>query len=563
MVRPFVIGLALAVVYPTVAHAEVDLRWSGRLQTDIRFRVEDKTQGEWYQEFELPAGVARNENQFKLKLEALSDRWAGVADLDFVWMGIPEEPAGVDDLSLREKSAPWRLETQALYIEAFDIFVDGFDLRIGQQKIFWGAGDQFNPTHNLSAEDLEDPLLFGDQQANVMARADYTPWHFLTFTGILVPVFKPALLPRSAFLGVAAPDRLPFLDAGFRHSLRAQQDFAGRGGKPTVVVETDPELPELSFGNMQWSFAVRAMVGLHDIGLSYYNGRSDMPVPVRNVTRSESFERRCNPDDEEDCIDGFLETSVEMEYPEIQVIGLNMTGPLPLLSWLSDDIAPFGYRLEMGLYIPEEESLSITQEGLPGPSELGPSEVVDDHVFLKWTAGLDYSFGNNVYVNLQWVHGMVDDFGAGDFIWEGEKVRKSTVVGTDDEVAECALLDENKGERCVVETTRPSIPDYIVLGADFKFLNQAGLFRLFTILDVSGVDVTRWDPDAEERVTEHEGVFTTEGFSAIVFPSLGYNFGDGLELSAGAIFKLGKKYTKFGDPAAGGTLAWTQAKYSF
>ena len=62
-----------------------------------------------------------------------------------------------------------------MYIEARDLFVKGLDFRIGQQLVQWGVGDQFNPTNTLNANDVEDPLLFGEQQANLMALLEYTP----------------------------------------------------------------------------------------------------------------------------------------------------------------------------------------------------------------------------------------------------------------------------------------------------------------------------------------------------------------------------------------------------
>ena len=34
-------------------------------------------------------------------------------------------------------------------------------------------------------------------------------------------------------------------------------------------------------------------------------------------------------------------------------------------------------------------------------------------------------------------------------------------------------------------------------------------------------------------------------------------------LSGGTLVKLGQPYTKFADPAAGNSIIWTRAKYSF
>ncbi len=66
-----------------------------------------------------------------------------------------------------------------------------------------------------------------------------------------------------------------------------------------------------------------------------------------------------------------------------------------------------------------------------------------------------------------------------------------------------------------------------------------------------------------QRTMTHYSLFTTQGFSASIFPELDYNFGNGLELGAGALVLLGARTTKFGDPAAGGTEVFTRGRYSF
>jgi hypothetical protein len=64
-------------------------------------------------------------------------------------------------------------------------------------------------------------------------------------------------------------------------------------------------------------------------------------------------------------------------------------------------------------------------------------------------------------------------------------------------------------------------------------------------------------------VPTFHSLFSSEGFSASIYPELDYNFGNGLELGAGALLLLGGSWTKFGDPAAGGSLVFTRARFSF
>jgi hypothetical protein len=259
----------------------------------------------------------------------------------------------------------------------------------------------------------------------------------------------------------------------------------------------------------------------------------------------------------------------------MHVYGLNVAGEFNPFSWISEDINGIGYRVEGALVVPRRSTVKITQDalalvfpqpageydyendGVPGGRE---PAVVESTPFLKWVVGLDYTFGRHVYVNAQWVHGIVDEYGAGDFISDGWAVRESGATSDTTAILGCALLRD--GTQCAREILRPRLGDYVVLGVDLRFLNDAALLRLFTIWDVSGVVEEQWVAERGERVRTSHSFFTEEGFSAVLYPELNYNFGNGLELGAGALVQLGKDYTKFGDPAAGGSTVFTRARYS-
>jgi hypothetical protein len=581
-------SLVGAAVIP--AHAQPELLWGGGIQTDTHLRVEEVGEGPFYGPEPLGTGVARNEGRLKLKLSALGDRYTGVADIDFVWLGVARDLNGLSDLGLREKTDPYRLETHDLYIDAPDAFGEGIDLRVGFQKVLWGVADQFNPTNNLNPEDLEDPLLFGDQQANFMVKLDWSETYGesseFTLTAVVIPVFKPALLPGSAALGLAQTDRLPFVDARWNQVIASQQALASSMGLGIAVTEVRPDVPEPTFENVQAAAALSTNIGEHDVALSYYVGRHDLPL----VSRQDTVARAglvCDPMDETECL-ALMDTAVTLSYPRMQVIGLNVTGEIDLLGWISDGIHPLGYRLEAGLFLPEGQRVRLVNDFSNLTTNVFPSgeygyevvegsggqapEVLTDQPFAKWTLGLDYSIGEHVYVNAQWVHGLVDEFGAGDFITEGYTVRGSGVISDEVPVllgCSGTLTDgegnpiPTDGASCGESLLVPRLADYLVLGVDTKFMNQSALFRLFTIFALNGVIEDTFDEEAGERVRIHHDAISPKGFSMVVFPSLGYNFGDGLEMTIGAFFGLGEPHTKFGDPATGGDLAWGRASYRF
>jgi hypothetical protein len=601
----------LGAVSAPEAQAEIEFNWGGHIKSDLRFRIEEKRTGGAYDEYVLPVGVSRNENAAKLKMDVVSGGWAGVLDLDFVFVGISEDVQTLGNMSLRGDVDPYRVEAHALFIEALDLF-EGFDMRIGYQKLLWGVGDQFNPTNNLNADDMEDELLFGDQQANAMIRLDWTPIDEISMTAALVPVFRPSLLPPSGRLALAATDRLPMDDGPTRRRIVAEQNLTTSNGYPTVVQEIHVKTPDLALDNMQAGFQFATLLGEHDLAFNYFIGHHDVPVPVLNhtVQHENTIEgsAACPPwwremqDDptvqQETPPACLLRTETTVEFPRMQTVGLNMAGEVDLLGWISDGIHPIGYRFELGVFFPEEKRLTMTQgelvvtlpSGIPltlpageydyagtvieevvgatgAPMEAQPPVVLPDTPFAKWSLGIDYSFGSHVYLNMQWVHGLADEFGAGDWITEGYAVRSSWIDAEENDAFQCGLPASigglGSGRTCATEMLRPRLGDYLVLGLDFKFLNDAALLRLFTMWDLTGLVQERWDEESQSRVRTAFHPFTDEAFSAVIYPSFSYNFGFGLTLTAGALLKFGKAWTKFGDPAAGGSVVWSSAKFAF
>ena len=584
---------------------ELRLELGGAIQSDLRFRPDDKSVGSFYNRLEWKPGIARNENRLEFKLRARYGDVAAVVELRAAWLGWAEQVLAIGELADRNRIDPYYFEARAAYLDMNDFLVEGLDLRVGQQLVLWGVGDQFNPTNNLNANDVEDVLLFGDQRANFMIRADYNFLEQFSISGVLVPVFQGAQIPRSSPLGTAMIDRVSVLEDDLRKRIVFENtltsyryQFLGMNipATPAVVSGSKIVLPERNFENMPFSFRLAGNMLGQDVALSYYRGRHDFPQPVRNHAHQRMFDTpSCDPasgvtsgefDPSLPCIDGVIETEVEMRYPRMQVIGFNMAGEIPL-DWIDESLLGIGYRIELGVYMPEAVEFEIYQDTMfagsllleqpAGEYDYGlggeKPHVVDERVFAKWVVGLDYSFGPHWMVNLMWVHGMADEFGAGDFLRKGYQLRQSRFVGESPYDCLFANLDISDpdgaakaatvcGERSTEEILRPRIGDYAVAGVDFKFADQKALLRLFVLWDVSGYYRSYYDEQAGQRVLEYLSLFG-DGFSMILFPEFHYNFGNGFELGAGALLQLGKRFTKFGDPAAGGSLLWTRVRFSF
>ena len=591
---------------------KLEVQLGGRISTDLRVRVKEVGSGDWYDPHILPVGISRQENIAKATVDASIGRFRGYLELDFVLLGRDERLDGLAALSAQDQVVPTRFESQGAYLAAHDLLVRGLDFQAGHMLLQWGAGDQFNPTNNLNANDLEDPLLFGQQQANLMFKVDYTVLDLVTFTGVLVPIFRPALTPSSSSLATAAVDRLPFLDEDLRHRIHSSNALATKTGTPTIVSEIEIEEPEPTPDNMQFAFRLAATLGLQDLAVSYYNGRFDFPVANLNHNTIDRT-KRClfdppaplaRPVDEngdeieygtDQCVSGLVNSYNRLYYPKVQVVGFNAAGEIPGVE--------IGYRLEVGVYIPEAVSSRIIKpvvaiDPTPGPEfdyDLdgvagGDAPLTSsDQVFAKWSLGLDRKVGP-VMFNVMWVHGLADEFGAGDWATkspdvntgddeaakhDGWIVRRGNVL--DEILAEVALLpaeghpslfdcattDVATARMCTEEILRPRLGDYLVFGFDIGFLRDKGLIRVFTLWDLSGYTFTTWDADSAQRVRTHYNLFTPEGFSATLLPELQFNFGNGFDVAAGALIPLGASYTKFGDPASGGPQVYFKAKYSF
>jgi hypothetical protein len=558
---------------------ELKYELSGKIQTDLRFRLQNESVGNYWDQASLPAGIERNQNLLTVKFKASYGKFAGVASADLYLNAVGTKLKAFDDLQKYNAVQPFSLEPQQMYVEGKGLFVKGLDLRIGNQIVAWGVADQFNPTNNLNPDDLRDPLLFGKQQPNFMVKLDYWVTKSFSISGVLVPVFKPALLPASAALGAADIGRMPFTDNTFRHRIESEFGYAASStiGYPTVVSKLTPVLPDTTADNMQFAYRIAGTIGEQDLALSYYLGRTDFPQPFSNHT-SQSDGQKCDPQKPTSCINGRLKTDVLLGYPRMHVFGLNAAGEFNPFKKISESIHGIGYRVEAALVVPAKSTLRLTQDALPAllqfageydyagtnkPGSGSPPTVVENTPFLKWTVGLDYSFGEHVYTNVMWVHGLADEYGAGDFMHEGWQVRQSGVVNPAGPVIQSRCVVVKNGDKCAKETLLPKLGDYLVLGADFKFLEDAALLRVFTVWALSGVTFDTWDEMQQKRVRTHYSLFSKEGFSASIYPELDYNFGNGLELGAGALVLLGKSYTKFGDPAAGGSLFFTRARYSF
>ncbi len=445
-------------------------------------------------------GFGRQENRLEFRFTYTPDRHLQiVGDVEPVFFGLAQTRE-LDDLATQRLLTPFHVESDAAYIALLDL-VPGLDIKVGRQVLVWGTADKFNPTNNINADDLEDRPLFTEPIANQMVVVDYAPLgDKLWFEGVYVPTFFPALLPPSA----AAALRDPQTDVPFAHEADAAKLDRLQGyllANPMLVptVYGHVRQPRKRFTTGQSAIKIASSLGGIDMSMSYYNGRHDIPSPV--VARSSTKDPRVGDGMQRECC---YQSDVTLIYPRMQVIGLDFTTQLPFLGNM-------GFWGEGALFFPQKQKLYIE---FPIAIDLTPSNPNDVPVrnmtgttirstpYIKATTGIDYTFGKHVYVQAQYLRGFIDEFGA------------------------------------------DHIGNYLVAGSDLIFFGRHFIFRTFGVVDF---------PTGKG-----------DNGSFVIFPELILvpPWGS-VTFELGTFFLLGKSDTKFGQKAAGSSIAFFKVVGAF
>ena len=88
-------GLVVPVLTPVLTPAEAradELKFdlSGKIQSDLRFRLQDESVGSFYDKVELGKGVERNQNLISFKVKASWGKFSGVASTDIYLNSVGE-----------------------------------------------------------------------------------------------------------------------------------------------------------------------------------------------------------------------------------------------------------------------------------------------------------------------------------------------------------------------------------------------------------------------------------------------------------------------------------------
>ncbi len=171
--------------------------------------------------------------RLQLKLEgSASDFVSFFSAVDFNW-----------DLADPEYSQKMKIYPVESYV---DISLEKFDIRLGNQFIFWGTTDWINPTDNINPWDYKNiSAEIEDYRVPIVAaRFDFYPSDFSSLQFVWLPVFQPNRIPL----------QLPSQMGAFK------------------VKQESAVYPENKLSNSEFAFRFSSQFFFGDFSLSYFHG---------------------------------------------------------------------------------------------------------------------------------------------------------------------------------------------------------------------------------------------------------------------------------------------------
>ena len=330
-----------------------NLQINGYIQADDRVKIKDKTIS--WEEYRLNlTGQAELE-----KVKFYSEVWLRNFGSN--------NAKKISDLSDRNYVEPFDIKIREAYVDVKDFIVDNLDLKVGRQRIAWGTADRLNPTDNLNPDDLEDIWDYGRHLGSNAIKLSYYIGDF-TFTGVFIPTFTPAVLPRGDWIKIFATE-----------FSKTEHNYFEISDSIIKIQNPDASLKEASKFGLKIS--KRNILGF-DVSLSYVQGRDDIPI-ISKIFAKPSY------------LD-----SIHLSFPRMKIFGFDFAG----------DIKGVGIWGEIGIFYPEEVILETLVQNIPIQRET----ILEKRNYTRFVFGLDYTFKNGVYANVQYLHGFLHERGRGN-----------------------------------------------------------------------------------------------------------------------------------------------------
>lgn len=288
------------------------------------------------------------------------------------------------DMSDKSKLHPLDIDLREAYFDVYDFIIPQLDLRVGRQRHAWGTADRLNPTDNLNPYDLEDIWDFGRHLSSNSIKLTYH-WRDFTLSGVLIPYFTPLHAPEASVMEAFMPE------------VNLPTTFSLGSGTPAInlfykTIEDEMKLPERHIKNAVYGFRLEKPIAGFNTSVSYMKGYDILPAPYKTEVTATELTLPF-PDTL------ILDVYSYLRFAPQHVIGLDVAGA----------IGNVGVWGEAALFMPEEV---VNETKLAGtPIVFDDSVTVQGDPYVKYVVGMDYTFSNGAYLNVQYLHGFFHERG--------------------------------------------------------------------------------------------------------------------------------------------------------
>jgi hypothetical protein len=357
----FLVLLLVTVSSVTNAQEENNLKLSGELLTDQRFLLESPNDWAW------------NENRLTLNLDKkITDNSKFYSEVWLRNIGLPSINSS-SDLYNKGIIDPYNLEVREAYVQLYGFLTKNLDVTIGRQRIVWGTADKLNPTDNLNPLDLEDILDFGRRRGSDAINLNYYLNNDFSLQGIFIPFFQPANTPVGIFANALTPN----MEMPDGMNLQSFND--------TIV------MPRYNLGESSTTgLKFKGFAAGFDFSLSYVWGYDGLPFATNNTFAPV------------DAMGGVAINS-QLSFNRTHIFGADLAG----------SISGVGVWAEAAAFLPENEVIMTNDLSAFYPSSPVPitqdTTILKKDMYLKFVIGGDYNFANGTYLNVQYMHGFVNE----------------------------------------------------------------------------------------------------------------------------------------------------------
>jgi hypothetical protein len=289
-----------------------------------------------------------------------------------------------------------------------DLSFQNCDLRIGKQIVRWGKTDELSPLDIINPQEYEEFVLprLNDRKIPIfLAKINYFLGDY-NLEGVFIPFFKESHIPsfNSDW-------------AAFGH---LKETVANSNVSPFIKdlinsAEVKEDEPSRTFDNCRFGLRGLRTIGKFDLGLSYLYTRNTLPTVDSVLFKGEGYRSINSMEDLLGFFQGIDPTSLKDVAITYRYRRMNVWGGEMETTWRN-----MGIRAELAYF----HKISFANRER--------SKVDKD--FFQYVIGVDHTWGENLYTNLQFSQQIVANYE--ELFWQKKitnafngTIRKEFIMG--------------------------------------------------------------------------------------------------------------------------------------